>query len=332
MSEFRKDPVTGRSVIIAPQREKRPHQLGHKNDSARSEPCPFCAGNEAMTPPEVWAQRQINTQPDTPGWRVRVVPNKYPALENRGAWTDRHEGIYEAWNGLGVHEVIIESPDHWVNVGQISEARFGDILRAYRDRLRDLQRDGRWAYLLLYKNQGSLAGATLEHIHSQLVALPVVPKEAIDELSGAKKHHELTGRCIYCDMIQAELGHGERLVLASESFVALCPFAPRFAYETWILPKNHQAAFVESSEPEILALANALRDVLSRHNRALDNPPFNYFIHSTPVHEPASASFHWHMEILPQLARAAGFEWSSGSHMNSVAPEVAARLLRDVAL
>jgi UDPglucose--hexose-1-phosphate uridylyltransferase len=332
MSEFRKDPVTGRSVIIASERDKRPRQLGDRNHLARSELCPFCAGNEAMTPPEVWAQRKLNTQPNTPGWRVRVVPNKYPALQNRGTWTGRHDGIYELRNGLGVHEVIIESPDHLVDVGMLSEEQFANILRAYRDRMRDLQRDARWDYLLLYKNQGNLAGATLEHIHSQLVALPDVPKQVIAELSGAKMHHELTGRCIYCDIVQRELQQGERLISASESFVALCPFAPRFAYETWILPKNHQAAFVESSGPDILALASTLRHVITRVNHALESPPFNYFIHSMPVHENASAHFHWHIEILPQLARAAGFEWGSGAHMNSVAPEDAARLLRDRAL
>jgi UDPglucose--hexose-1-phosphate uridylyltransferase len=285
-----------------------------------------------MTPPEVWAQRDATTQPNTPGWRVRVVPNKYPAVEDRGTLTGRQAGIYESWNGLGVHQVIIESPDHLVNLGMLSEEQFADILSAYRDRMRDLQRDSRWDYLLLYKNQGNLAGATLPHVHSQLVALPFVPTQAIDELRGTKMHHQLTGRCLYCDIIQQELTHGERLVTATNNFVTFCPFASRFAYETWILPKNHQAAFVESSEADILALADVLRDVIRRLNGALENPPFNYFIQSTPVHETASAHFHWHIEILPQLARAAGFEWGSGSHMNSVAPEDAARLLRDAAL
>ena len=329
MSEFRKDPVTGGSVIIAPERVKRPRQLGTGNDSARSEICPFCAGNEATTPPEVWAQRDMNTPPNTPGWRVRVVPNKYPALENRGTWADRHDGFYELRHGLGVHQVIIESPDHLVNPGMLGEAQFADILRAYRDRMRDLQRDSRWDYLLLYKNQGNLAGATLEHIHSQLVALPFVPTQAIDELKSAKRHRELTGRCIFCDVVQRELDHGGRLVSASESFVAFCPFASRFAYETWILPKNHRAGFVESSEPDILALAGVLRDVITRLNRALANPPFNYFIHSAPVHETASAHFHWHIEILPQLSRAAGFEWGSGFYINPVPPEQAAAFLRE---
>jgi UDPglucose--hexose-1-phosphate uridylyltransferase len=331
MSELRKDPVTGRSVIIAPERDKRPRQLGARNHLAQSELCPFCAGNEAMTPPEVWALREKDTRSNSPGWRVRVVPNKYPALEDGSSWTSRQDGIYNSWKGFGVHEVIIESHDHLVNLGMLSKAQFANILRAYRDRMRDLQRDSRWDYLLLYKNQGNLAGATLEHIHSQLVALPFVPTQAIDELSGTKRHHQRTGRCLYCDIIQQELAHRERLVTATNRFVTFCPFASRFAYETWILPRNHKAAFVESSEPDLLALAGALRGVVTRLNRALENPPFNYFIHSAPVHDTASAHFHWHMEILPQLARAAGFEWGSGSHMNPVAPEDAARLLRDVA-
>lgn len=332
MSEFRKDPVTGRWVIIASEREKRPGHFGARNRSARPGPCPFCAGNEAMTPPEVWAQREGHTRPNTPGWRVRVVPNKYPALANRGRWSGRNDGLYESWQGLGVHEVIIESPNHVVNIGALSAAHFADILRAYRDRMRDLERDTRWGYVLLYKNQGEHAGATLKHIHSQLVALPTVPKEAVDELSGAKRHYESTGRCIYCAIIETEFYSGERLVAASESFVALCPFAARFAYEIWILPKNHAAAFEQSSDLDIVALAHLLRETVTRLNRALDNPPFNFFVHTMPVHETPSAHYHWHIEILPQLSRAAGFEWGTGSHMNSVAPEDAARLLRDAAV
>lgn len=332
MSEFRKDPVTGRWVIIASERERRPRHFGIRNDSARLEACPFCAGNESMTPPEAWSHRENNTLPDTPGWRVRVVPNKYPALENGGTWNGRKDGLYELWNGLGVHEVIIECPDHVVNIGMLSAAAFVNILRAYRDRMRLLQSDPRWRYLLVYKNQGDRAGATLEHAHSQLVALPTVPKEAIDELRGAKRHYKSTERCIYCEIIRREAYRRERLVAASESFVALCPFAPRFAYETWILPKTHAAGFTESSESDIVALADVLRDLITRLNRALNDPPLNYFIHSRPVHDTENAHYHWHIEILPQIARAAGFEWGTGAHMNSVAPEDAARLLRHVAL
>lgn len=332
MSELRKDPVTGRWVIIAAAREKRPRHFTDTHDSARTEPCPFCAGNESLTPPEVWSHRETDAQRDSPGWRVRVVPNKYPALQDGGTWRGYNDGIYESWNALGVHEVIIESPAHVVNMGTLDENQFVHVLQAYCDRMRELQNDRRWRYLLVYKNQGDRAGATLEHVHSQLVALPAVPREAIGELTGAKRHYESTGRCIYCSMIQRESQLGERLVSLSDSFIAFCPFAPRFPYEVWVLPKNHAAAFTECCGSDIVALASTLRAVIRRLNRALDNPPFNYFIHSMPVHETATSHYHWHLEILPQLARAAGFEWGSGAHMTSVAPEGAARLLRDVTL
>jgi UDPglucose--hexose-1-phosphate uridylyltransferase len=330
MSQFRKDPVTGRWVVIASERERRPRHFAV--DSARLEVCPFCAGNESMTPPEVWSYRESDTPPDTPGWSVRVVPNKYPALDNGSGWKRRREGLYELWNGLGVHEVIVESPDHVVNMGMLSARAFVNILRAYRDRMRLLQNNRRWRYLLVYKNQGDHAGATLEHVHSQLVALPALPREALDELRGVKRHYASTERCIFCDIIRREAHRGERLIAASEKFVAVCPFAPRFAYETWILPKNHTADFPKSSESDLVALADVLRDVIRRLNRALNDPPLNYFIHTRPAHDTEKAQYHWHIEILPQIARAAGFEWGTGAHMNPVAPEAAARLLREVAV
>jgi UDPglucose--hexose-1-phosphate uridylyltransferase len=327
MPEFRRDPITGRWVIIASGRASRPWHIGATR--ASSGPCPFCAGNEAMTPPEVWAQRDPKTNANAPGWRLRIVPNKYPALENSGAWSAKGDGFYQSMNGLGVHEVIIESPDHVTRMSALSAQQFADISRAYRARLRALGNDSRWRYLMIYKNQGERAGATLEHVHSQLTALPTVPKEMIDEIDGANKHFAATGRCIYCEVSRQTIESGERLVADSERFVALCPFAPRFGYETWILPKNHAAAFTESSDEDMTAFGQILRGVLLKLDRCLDHPPFNYFIHSAPPDNAANPHYHWHMEILPQLTRAAGFEWGSGVHMNSVAPEDAARLLRD---
>lgn len=285
-----------------------------------------------MTPPEIWSLRLHGTKANAPGWRVRVVPNKYPAVEERGEWRMNSKGIYQSTNGVGAHEVIIESAGHRINIGTLSEEEFADFLRAYRERMRVLRNDPRWRYLLVYKNQGDRAGATLEHIHTQLIALPTIPKEAIDELNSAKKYFVSTGRCIYCDIVQREVKEGERLVSESERFVALCPFAPRFAYETWILPKNHAASFEQSSHEDILGAARLLRDVLTKLNRTLDDPPFNYFIHSLPIRDTEPTRYHWHIEILPQITRAAGFEWGSGAHMNSVAPEDAARLLRDAPL
>jgi UDPglucose--hexose-1-phosphate uridylyltransferase len=332
MPELRQDPVTGRWVIIASERAARPRQIVAANGLASSEPCPFCAGNEAMTPPEVWAQRDSNLGTDTPGWRVRVVTNKYPALEDRGDRADRSDGFYRSRNGFGAHEVIIESPDHAVDMGALDAAQFVNILRAYRERLSALRNDRRWRYLMIYKNQGDRAGATLEHVHSQLIALPEVPQQAVDELNGANKHFGATGRCIYCDINRRELEGGERLVAQSERFVALCPFAPRFGFETWILPRHHAARFEETSDRDLALFGQILREFILKLNRLFDSAPFNYLLHSAPTEGSAAESYHWHMEILPQLTRAAGFEWGSGMHMNSMAPENAAQLLREIAL
>ena len=205
MPEFRWDPITGRSGIIAAARSKRPRQHGAGNGPAHGEPCPFCPGNEALTPPEVWALRENHSDADRPGWTVRVVPNKYPALEDNGASTVKKDSFYESLNGLGIHEVIIESPDHEINMGALNIDQCTDILRAYRARMRVLGGDPRWRYLLLYKNQGERAGATLEHVHSQLIALPIVPQSAADELTRAKKHYDSTAHCIFCEIVQREV-------------------------------------------------------------------------------------------------------------------------------
>jgi len=280
-----------------------------------------------MTPAEVWAQRDANMESNSPGWRVRVVPNKYPALENSGGRSGESHGFYRSASAVGVHEVIIETPEHVVNMSALGAAQFVAVLEAYRARLKALKNE--WRYLMIYKNHGERAGATFEHIHSQLVALPFVPREAQDEIHGARKRFEATGRCIYCEMIERESVRGERLVLKSQRFIALCPFAPRFGYETWILPRHHASNFERSSDRDLALLAESLRDFILRLNGVVDNAPFNYVLHTAPAEKPAMKHYHWHMEILPQLVRPAGFEWGSGVHMNSVSPEDAARLLRD---
>lgn len=332
MAEFRQDPLTGRWVIIAPGRAARPHQIAAPNSSTIHEACPFCVGNETMTPPEVWALRTPESEVNTPGWRVRVVANKYPALDPRGVEADRSDGLYRSTAALGVHEVIIESPDHATNLTALDGEHFANILFAYRARWRALTLGRRWRYLMIYKNQGDRAGATLEHVHSQLIALPQVPPQAAEELKGAKQHFGVTGRCVFCDIIRREAEQGERLVVESNDFVALCPFAPRFGFETWILPRQHCAAFEDISDRNLVAFGEILREFILRLNRLFDNAPFNYLLHSAPLEDHAAEHYHWHLEILPQLTRAAGFEWGSGMHMNSVAPEEAARLLRGAAV
>jgi UDPglucose--hexose-1-phosphate uridylyltransferase len=283
-----------------------------------------------MTPPEVWAQRLPGTTANGPGWSLRIVPNKYPALSSREEAAAGSDGFYRSMGALGVHEVIVESPDHVTDIGALDAARLAAILRAYRGRLLALESDPRWRYLLIYKNQGESAGATLEHVHSQLTALPTVPPAAMDEIDGATRYFARTGRCIYCEICRLELAAGERLVSENDRIIALCPFAPRFAYETWLLPKTHGPKFSQSSEEDLRAFGEILRAVLLKLGRVAVNPAFNYVIHSSPQDDVTLASYHWHMEILPQLTRAAGFEWGSGVHMNSIAPEDAARTLRDM--
>jgi UDPglucose--hexose-1-phosphate uridylyltransferase len=329
MSEFRIDPITGRQIIIAPHRAQRPRQLGASSSRSPAEPCPFCAGNEALTPPEIWAMRKAPTLPNSPGWSVRVVPNKYPAVTPNNPWSGNNDSFYDSHNGVGAHEVIVESPDHVTSLAALGVEQLIDVLGVYRQRMEALRSDPGHRYLLLYKNQGDRAGATLEHIHSQLIGLPTVPSEAAAELSGAAAHYQLTGRCIYCEIVDRETATGARLIVEHEMFIAFCPFAPRFAYETWILPKIHAAIFEASSEQSLVAFGHILNEMLTRINYVLENPPFNFLIHSLPTSLTASSHFHWHLEILPQLSRAAGFELGSGSFINSVAPEAAARLLRD---
>jgi UDPglucose--hexose-1-phosphate uridylyltransferase len=263
---------------------------------------------------------------------VRVVPNKYPAVVKDDTAVTRSDGFYQATRAVGVHEVIIEAPDHVNRMARLGDQQIAAVLCSYRDRMLDLQKDPRWRYILIYKNQGALAGATLEHVHSQLIALPEIPQTVIEEMNGARRYFDSLGRCVYCAIVQQELGDGKRLIAESERFIAFCPYAARFPYETWIVPKLHAPFFERTGAAGYDELARCLREVLIRLDRALDNPSLNYVIHSTPCAEPASAYHHWHFEILPKVTQVAGFEWGSGSFINPVAPEDAARRMRAVVL
>ncbi len=330
MPEFRKDPLTGRCIIVSTERAKRPQPLTD-NSPSNSEPCPFCPGNENQTPPEVLAYREPQTKPNAPGWNVRVVPNKYPAVTTGQPWPGR-SGLYKSSDAPGVHEVIIEAADHLLSIASLDEAQLATVLRAYRDRILKLKEDPRWRCILIYKNQGAPAGATLEHCHSQLIALPMIPKQVAEEISAARAYFDSTGCCLYCDTVQQELSDRKRWVAESDRFIVLCPYASRFPYETWILPKFHSPYFESLGSDEWTKLARCLKETFIRLNRRLGNPSLNYILHSTPPDGTAADYFDWHLEILPKLIQVAGFEWGSGSFINPVAPEDAARLLRDLVL
>jgi len=328
--ELRQDPVTGRWVILAPERARRPREFRPAEDGLeRSAPCPFCEGHEDRTPPEVLARRGPGSRPDGPGWRVRVVPNLYPAVVPGGAGAAPEErGLFRRRDGAGAHEVIVESPRHLVSLTALDETAVAEVLDVWQERLRGLGRERGLAHALIFKNVGARAGASLEHVHTQLIALPAVPVVVEEELAGARRHHDATGRCVFCEVVRAEEADGRRLVSGTGSHVALEPWASRFPFETHVLPRRHVARFEDLLPGERADLARALRDVLARLEQVLDAPHYNLLVHTAPFGQDGDAPYHWHIEILPRLARLAGFEWGTGFHINAVPPEEAAARLR----
>jgi UDPglucose--hexose-1-phosphate uridylyltransferase len=336
MPELRKDPVVGRWVIISAERSKRPSDFKVVKEEEEHGSCVFCEGHESRTPPEVYAVRKAGTNPDTPGWDVRVVPNKYPALWVEGE-LDR-EGVWmcDMMSGVGAHEVIIETPEHGKDLADLPTDHVATVMWTYRQRIGELSQDERFKYVLIFKNQGRAAGASLQHAHSQLIATPITPKRVKEELVGAKQYYEYKRRCIFCDYIKQETEvFTERLVAETDHFVVLSPFAARFPFEMWILPKRHTIDFIDIEADEVADLAGTLKLTLTKLRTALSDPPFNYVLHMAPFRRPRGGywttieeDYHWHIELIPRLTRIAGFEWGSGFYINPTPPEVAAQVLR----
>jgi len=327
MPELRKDPIIGRWVVIGTERPRRPSDFHTRRPSRRrGATCMFCAGHEAETPPEVLASR------DGPGspWRVRVVPNKFPALRIEGDLERRGHGLYDLMNGIGAHEVIVESPRHEDTLASLPVAAVEDVVRAWRDRIVDLKRDQRFRSIVIFKAHGAAAGATILHAHSQLLATPTPPQRLADELHHARAYHDYRERCLFCDMVNQETEEQSRVVLETEHTIAFAPFAARFPFEVWVLPRRHVPAFESTGAVEQRDLARVLRGVLRRLDAALADPAYNVLLHTAPFADGESPFYHWHLEITPRLpAAAASFEWGSGFHVNPVPPEDAARFLRD---
>jgi UDPglucose--hexose-1-phosphate uridylyltransferase len=333
MSELRKDPVTGRWVIVSTERRKRPTDFRfERSSSIGREYCPFCPGREELTPPEVLAYRHNGSAPNTPGWALRVVPNKFPALKVEGGLDREGEGMFDRMNGIGAHEVIIETTDHDKTLAAMSEPEIERVLWAYRERVLDLKQDRRLRYILIFKNHGAAAGATLEHGHSQLIALPIVPDFVREEIDGARRHFREKERCVFCDIVHQELAAGRRIVQENADIVALSPYAPRFPFETWLLPRRHASRYEEAPRHDCESLARLLKAVLLRINRALESPPYNLIVHSAPFSEDAGEFYHWHVELMPKLTKVAGFEWGTGFYINPTSPEEATRVLRGIRL
>jgi UDPglucose--hexose-1-phosphate uridylyltransferase len=329
LSELRKDPITGRWVIIATGRPQRPADFQRETlPPPAAGFCPFCEGHEDRTPPEVLAFRP-GDRANAPGWSVRVVPNKFPALRVEGDLQRQGEGMFDKMNGLGAHEMIIETPEHEVSTADLPDKQVREVLWAMRSRMIDLKRDLRLRYVVLFKNHGPAAGASLEHTHSQLIALPVIPGRVREELDGALSYYQYKERCIYCDVVGQESNAGSRVVMETDQFLVVEPYAARFPFETWIVPLRHQSHF-EDLEPGVADnLAWTLRATLRKLDKVLEKPAYNFTIHTAPLQEGPMPHYHWHVEIMPKLTRVAGFEWATGFHINPTPPEESARFLRE---
>ncbi|MGQ9617648.1 MAG: galactose-1-phosphate uridylyltransferase [Candidatus Aminicenantia bacterium] len=329
MPELRKDPVTGRWVIISTERAFRPKDFKISDEEKKNNgECPFCPGNEHKTPPEVLSYRPNGGMPNTPGWNIRVVPNKYPALHSFVDLNRQGEGIFDKMSGVGIHEVIIETPDHNDTLSSMPVKGVEDVFWAIRDRLLEIKKDKRFKYVMVFKNHGSLAGASLYHSHSQLVALPIVPKRVMEEIAEARQYYELKERCIFCDIIKQEIKENVRNIVENDDFIAISPYAPRFPFETWILPKNHSHAFEENQVHEMENLASILKDFLERVTKILHDPPYNLILHNSPFIDGVKEIYHWHIEFMPTLTKVAGFEWGTGFYINPTPPEDSARYLK----
>ncbi|HUD71452.1 MAG TPA: DUF4931 domain-containing protein [Dongiaceae bacterium] len=335
--ELRKDPVLGRWVIIAGERSQRPNPFRRYGTTLPAqEPCPFCPGHESMTPKEVLLYEggsgggAADGGTGGAGWQVRVVPNLFPALRIEGTHDKRGEGLYDIMRGIGAHEVVIETPRHDQDPASFARAQMAEVVRAWRERMIDLLRDTRFQYVMIFKNHGQAAGASLAHAHSQIIALPVTPARIEMELTGTARYFDYRGRCIYCDILTQELADAKRLVAENADFVAFAPFASRFPFEVTILPRRHEPLFQSLTPDLTMTFAEILIDVLRRYKLALNDPPYNVVVHTAPPGHPHPDRYHWQVEVLPKLTEAAGFEWGSGFFINPTPPEEAARALREL--
>jgi UDPglucose--hexose-1-phosphate uridylyltransferase len=327
MSVLRRDPTTGRWVVFGDP----PPPLRSPGD-----PCPFCEGNESATPPEVVAWGRPERRPNGPGWQVRVVPNARPLLRIEGGLERHADRIYDTTSGTGAHEVVIETPRHHRSLTALPKEQVALVLKAWAERIRDLKRDARFRSIFVFKNQGVRAGAWLpDHAHSQIIGLPVIPKALKEILDGARQHFRLKERCVFCDLLREELEHGERLIQVTDSFVALAPYAARYPYEFWILPREHSADFESIETGAAEDLAALLVASLTRLEDILPEPAYNLFLYSSPNRDQRKGlwttlaqDFHWHIQVMPRTGHVAGFEVGSGFYANPVLPEDAARMLR----
>lgn len=328
MPELRQNLITREWVIIATERAKRPEEFKKEKKKItlpEYDPnCPFCPGNEDKTPQEVFAIKKEGK------WKVRVVLNKFPALSKEGEKVRKIEGIKRCMNGVGIHEVIIETPFHNKTTALLSQEDVKDILITYKTRYIEISRDKRIEMIIIFKNHGESAGTSLIHPHSQIIATPVVPLEIRHRMEIAMNYFDDTGECIFCRILNEEISDGERIVLESKHFLAFIPYAAFSPFHLWIFPKKHTPSFRYINEEEIEDLSYNLRTLLRKLYFGLDDPDFNYCIRSVPTDDPDVDYFHWYLTIVPRVTKTAGFELGSGMFINTALPEESAKFLREI--
>jgi len=335
MPELRQDPATREWVIIATDRAKRPEDFASKEQApalpVHKDDCPFCAGNESMTPPEIWALRPGGGETGGAGWTVRVVPNKFSALSPDARLQREEEaGFFRSMDGFGSHEVVIEGSAHNVDFCAQPEAKAEEIVRAWWVRYLELEKDRRFRFVMIFRNRGREAGTSLEHPHSQILAVPLVPQHIRQRLEEATRYYDNHGRCVFCEMLEREREDGTRVVTEEDGFLVFEPFGARVPFETYILPETHRATFGEITEDEARRFARVLRRTLRRLNEAVRKLPYNLVIRTAPFTDRGEEFYHWHAKIVPRLTTAAGFELGTGVYINTSVPEQAAAFLRTV--
>ncbi|MBZ5630801.1 MAG: galactose-1-phosphate uridylyltransferase [Acidobacteriia bacterium] len=329
MPELRQNRFTKEWVIMSTERAKRPEDLRVQHDPrpplpAYSEKCPFCPGNERLAPPAVMAI------PADGKWEVRIVPNKFAALSREGEPWRKIERSRRSLNGVGIHEVIVETPNHALTTALLPVENVAEILRAYQQRFTEISADPRITHVTIFKNHGAAAGTSLEHPHSQLIGTPVISSQVRNRVYEALRHYDEFGECIFCEAIKEDLASPARVVVTTQHFFAVEPFASSTPFATYIYPRRHMASFGAISDAEIVDLAKVLKTVLAKLYVGLQNPDFNYTIRTAPHENAGVLYYHWYLSVIPRLTRVAGFELGSGMFINTVLPEAAAEFLRNV--
>lgn len=331
MPEIRQNIITREWVIIATERAKRPEDFAQANPKKKvlpafDEKCPFCPGNEKLAPPETFRI------PKGDSWQVRSVPNKFSALSAVGEPGRKSEGIKRTINGVGLHEVLVECPEHDRTPALLTDLEYEKVIETYYHRYHALSSDARVAHVTLFKNHGERAGSSLEHAHSQIIGTPIIPPQVRDRMENALRFYDDTGECIQCSVIKDELRDASRVIEKTDHFVAVIPFAALTPFHMWIFPLRHEASFLDASPAELRDLAHLLRRILRKVYFNLENADFNLSIRTPPREATGLKYYHWYVSVIPRVTRVAGFEIGSGMFINVALPEKSAEFMRNARL